>query len=89
MKRDSKGRYLKSGKGKGKGMKAGRAVRSIEARLAKVEAGQRALIGVVEGMETRLTNVEMAVSRIAGAMGDRFAKRKKGKKSKKAAAVAL
>lgn len=84
VKRNSKGQFVKGSGGsksskssKRKGSKGGG---SIEARLSRVEHNQKLLVGVVDGMEQRLSRVEGVVSKLAGGIGERF--KRKGSKRK-------
>lgn len=98
-KRNSKGQFVKgsggsksskSSKRKGSKRKGSKSGGSIEARLSRVEHNQKLLVGVVDGMEQRLSRVEGVVSKLAGGIGARF-KRKGGKRkgSKRAAGASV
>lgn len=77
----SKRKRAKSSKGTKRGG-------SLESRVSRLEHNQKLLVGVVDGMETRLSRVEGAVSKIAGAMGQRFASKKR-RRSKKSAGAGI
>lgn len=92
MKRNAKGQFVKGAGGGGgkkrakKGAKKGHGA-GLEGRVSRLEHNQKLMVSVVDGLEARMTRVESAVSKMAGAMGERFAA-KKHKKRRKAAASA-
>ena len=90
-KRNSKGQFVKGSGGAKKGAKKrpkkGAKGGSLEARVARLEGNQALLVGVVDGLETRVTRVESVVSKLAGAMGERFSAKKRKKRAKKSAAA--
>jgi len=101
-KRNSKGQFVKGSGGSGsskrkgskrKGAKGAKGAKGsgIEARVSRLEHNQKLLVGVVDGMEQRLSRVEGVVSKLAGGIGARFGKRKgsKRKSSKRAAGASV
>lgn len=83
-KRNAKGQFVKGSGGSGgskrkgskrKGSKSSKGS-GIEARVSRLEHNQKLLVGVVDGMEQRLSRVEGVVSKLAGGIGARFGKRK-------------
>jgi hypothetical protein len=92
-KRNSKGQFVKGSKSSGSSKrKASKGAKGsgIEARVSRLEHNQKLLVGVVDGMEQRLSRVEGVVSKLAGGIGARF-KRKgsKRKGSKKSAGASV
>lgn len=87
-KRNSKGQFVKGSGGAKKGAKKGarKGSGSIESRVSRLEHNQKLIVGVVDGMEARLTHVEDAVGQLAGAMGARFKRAAKKPAAKKPAA---
>lgn len=96
MKRNAKGQFVKGAGGgggkkskgkKSKGKKHHGGGGSMESRVSRLEHNQRLLVGVVDGLESRVTRVEHAVSKMAGAIGERFAAKKSRKKRKASAGI--
>lgn len=89
-KRNSKGQFVKgsggSKKSTAKKTRAKKGGGSIESRVSRLEHNQKLIVGVVDGMEARLTHVEDAVGQLAGAMGARFKRTAKKPAAKKPAA---
>ena len=96
-KRNSKGQFVKgsggsksSGSSKRKGSKRkgakGAKGAGIEARVSRLEHNQKLLVGVVDGMEQRLSRVEGVVSKLAGGIGARFKRKGSKRKGSKRAA---
>lgn len=91
-KRNAKGQFVKgsggSGSSKRKGSKRSKSSKGsgIEARVSRLEHNQKLLVGVVDGMEQRLSRVEGVVSKLAGGIGERFKRKGSKRKGSKRAA---
>lgn len=89
--RNSKGQFVKGSGGGGAKKKKGAkkkgtrkaSSKGLEARVSRLEHNEKLLVGVVDGMESRLTRVEDVVGKLTGAMGDRFKVKRKTRRKVK------